>query len=72
MSRIDLSDLTTETRNPRSSELDATTSGGRVELEPEIQLTGRIQPGRVKGQVGGGGPELRLATSGGNVRVESH
>ena len=53
-------------------DLDATTHGGRVELEPEIQLTGRIQPGRVKGQVGGGGPELRLATSGGNVRVESH
>ena len=51
--------------------LDARTSGGRVEVESELNLTGRtqIRRGHIVGRINGGGPDLRLRTSGGNVRV---
>jgi hypothetical protein len=49
--------------------LDAKTSGGRVRIEEELHLIGKIESGRIVGEINGGGPELRLHTSGGNVRV---
>ncbi len=51
-------------------DLDAKTSGGRVRIEPEIQLVGAIERGRIVGRIGGGGPALKLRTSGGNIRVQ--
>ena len=52
--------------------LDANTSGGEVEAEG---LTITIEKGgagksRLVGQVNGGGPELKLRSSGGDIRVE--
>ncbi len=49
--------------------LEAETSGGRVRVEDDIQITGSITSNRVEGRINGGGPSLRLKTSGGNVRV---
>lgn len=52
-------------------DLDARTSGGRVTLDSpvKIELRGDIDPNHVRGTINGGGPELKLRTSGGNVRV---
>lgn len=50
-------------------ELDARTSGGRVEVEAPLLLRGSIAPSHVVGELFGGGPTLRLHTSGGNIRV---
>ncbi len=47
--------------------LDARTSGGRVELDGELGFEGRSGPDRAEGELGGGGPALRLRTSGGNI-----
>ena len=53
-------------------DLDASTSGGRVRIEEEMSLVGRIDHNSIKGQLNGGGPRLRLRTSGGNVRLSLH
>ena len=53
-------------------DLDAKTSGGRVHVEQELHFVGSIERGHVRGRINGGGPELRLKTSGGNVRVRVH
>ena len=53
-------------------DLDASTSGGRVRVEHEIALIGEIDSSRVTGRINGGGPKLRLKTSGGSVRVKVH
>ena len=52
-------------------DLDAKTSGGRVRLEQEIDIRGDISRGHVVGEVNGGGGELTLRTSGGNILVEA-
>ncbi len=49
--------------------LEAETSGGRVRVEDDLQITGSITSDRVEGRINGGGPSLRLKTSGGNVRI---
>lgn len=56
-----------------SFDLDASTSGGGVEANG---LTIAIEKGgvgksRLAGKVNGGGPELKLRTSGGNIRVKA-
>jgi hypothetical protein len=51
-------------------DLEAETSGGRVRIEPEMHLVGALTGTRVEGRINGGGPKLRLKTSGGNVRVQ--
>jgi len=49
------------------ADLRASTSGGRVACE--LPLEGRIKPGSINGKVNGGGPEVTLHTSGGNIEV---
>lgn len=50
-------------------ELDAHTSGGSVSSEFPITISGDIRRNEVRGPVNGGGPLLRLRTSGGGIRV---
>jgi hypothetical protein len=50
-------------------DLDAETSGGRVRIDEDLAFVGRIDRAHVVGRINGGGPELRLRTSGGNVHV---
>jgi hypothetical protein len=50
-------------------EIDARTSGGRVEVDAPLTLSGALDQSHVKGDLFGGGPLLRLQTSGGNIRV---
>lgn len=52
-------------------DLDATTSGGRVRVDSELRLAGSVERGRVEGPVNGGGPRLRLHTSGGSIRISA-
>jgi DUF4097 and DUF4098 domain-containing protein YvlB len=52
-------------------DLEASTSGGRVRIEQEIALRGDVDASDVRGSVNGGGPRLRLRTSGGNIRVRA-
>lgn len=55
----------------RDAELDleARTSGGRVELDASIPIDGRLGRRHVEGAINGGGERLRLRTSGGHIRV---
>ncbi len=50
-------------------EIDARTSGGRVEVDAPLRMRGSIDHSHVQGELFGGGPLLRLHTSGGNIRV---
>ena len=50
-------------------DLEAETSGGRVEIAHELHIEGEIRQNKVSGELNGGGPDLQLRTSGGNVRV---
>jgi hypothetical protein len=52
-----------------AASLDARTSGGRVEVEHPVQMSGTASKTHVVGDVRGGGPLLRLRTSGGSIRV---
>jgi hypothetical protein len=52
-------------------ELDARTSGGRVEVEQGMHVRGSVDSQSVRGEINGGGPKLRLRTSGGNIRVRA-
>lgn len=51
-------------------DLDASTSGGRVSTDFPITIQGQISKRKLKGKVNGGGPELRLKTSGGSIRIK--
>jgi carbon monoxide dehydrogenase subunit G len=50
-------------------DLDASTSGGRVKTD--FDVNGRIKDRSIRGTINGGGPELKLHTSGGGVSVRS-
>ncbi len=50
-------------------DLEAETSGGRIEIDPEFRVVGEVHSDKVDGEINGGGPSLELRTSGGNVRV---
>ncbi len=52
-------------------ELEASTSGGRVRLADDLDCRGKSSSNEVEGEVNGGGPRLRLRTSGGNIRVRA-
>lgn len=49
-------------------DLEARTSGGSV--SSEIPVNGTLKQTRIKGEINGGGPRLKLATSGGSVRIK--
>jgi hypothetical protein len=49
--------------------LDASTSGGRVSVDFPLKGTGEVRRNEVRAAINGGGPELRLRTSGGNISV---
>jgi DUF4097 and DUF4098 domain-containing protein YvlB len=49
--------------------LDAETSGGGVDCDLPLTVQGKIGRSRVTGTVNGGGPSVRLRTSGGSIHV---
>lgn len=49
-------------------DLDASTSGGRVRTEFDVD--GRIKKKSIRGEINGGGPRLKLHTSGGSITIE--
>lgn len=51
-------------------QLDAETSGGGVSCDLPITLDGKKEHGRLKGAVNGGGPSVRLRSSGGGIHVK--
>lgn len=53
-------------------DLDARTSGGRIVLgSDELSLVGDVERNHIEGEINGGGPNLQLRTSGGNVRIHT-
>jgi hypothetical protein len=50
-------------------DLDAQTSGGRVKINKAFSVSGRVERSHVEASLNGGGAELNLQTSGGNIRV---
>ena len=71
--RVDLKGGSIEVEFPEdaSVDLDAKTSGGRVEIEHEILVRGTSGRSHIVGQINGGGARLHLRTSGGDVRVRA-
>jgi hypothetical protein len=49
--------------------LDARASGGSVDSDLAVSVTGRQQKGSLSGSINGGGPALKLRSSGGSVSV---
>ncbi len=50
--------------------LDAETSGGGVRCDLPVTVQGKPENDRIKGPVNGGGPVLRLGSSGGGIHVQ--
>ena len=50
--------------------LDAETSGGGISCDLPVTVQGKLDNNRIKGPVNGGGPVLRLGTSGGGIHVQ--
>lgn len=51
------------------ADINASTSGGRVASELEMMVSGEIGRSSLQGKLNGGGPELYLRTSGGNINI---
>lgn len=51
-------------------DLDARTSGGRVVISEDFGISGNVERDRVEAKINGGGKQLELRTSGGNIRVD--
>ncbi|KAA3619674.1 MAG: hypothetical protein DWQ05_02820 [Calditrichaeota bacterium] len=51
-------------------DLDAHTSGGRVRTEFPVTVRGTIKRNSLDAKINGGGPEMYLRTSGGNVEIK--
>jgi hypothetical protein len=49
-------------------DVDASTSGGRV--RSEFDVDGRVKRTSIRGRINGGGPELKMKTSGGSVSIK--
>lgn len=52
--------------------LNAKTLGGSVRIDDEFAIDGRVNRSRVDADINGGGPDLMLQTTGGNIRVQSN
>jgi len=51
--------------------IDAATSGGDVECDLPVTMSGKISESRIKGTVNGGGSVIHAHTSGGDVRIRA-
>ena len=51
--------------------IDARASGGGVRTDLPVSVRGKVERGRLAGELNGGGPMLELETSGGGIRIES-
>jgi hypothetical protein len=54
-----------------SLSLDASASGGSVDSEVPITVQGKISRSSLKGEIGGGGAELKIRASGGGIKIRS-
>lgn len=52
-------------------EVDAKTTGGRVRTDLPLTVSGSIGNGEVLGKLNGGGPQLKLRTSAGNITIST-
>ena len=50
-------------------DIDASTSGGRV--SSDFSVDGKVKKRSIRGEINGGGPKLKLRTSGGSVSIRS-
>lgn len=50
-------------------DISASTSGGRV--RSEFDVDGRVKKQSIRGEINGGGPKLKLHTSGGSISIKS-
>jgi len=50
--------------------IDASTSGGKVESDLPVTVQGSMKKNSMQGKINGGGPELYLRTSGGNILLK--
>jgi hypothetical protein len=50
--------------------VDAKTSGGKVRTEFPVTVQGEIKKNRLNADINGGGPDLILRTSGGNINIK--
>jgi hypothetical protein len=51
--------------------LDLSTTGGDVQCDLPVTMSGKMNEGRIRGTINGGGNTIRAHTSGGDVRVRS-
>ena len=49
--------------------IDASASGGGVNSDLPVTIQGKIDRNSLRGEMNGGGPTLRLRSSGGGVRI---
>jgi DUF4097 and DUF4098 domain-containing protein YvlB len=49
--------------------IDATASGGSVRSDVPVTIQGKVEQDSLRGDMNGGGPLLRLRSSGGGVRI---
>ena len=52
-----------------AADIEATTSGGRVKCEIPLTVQSLKKSNKIKGQINGGGPLLKLRTSGGGIKI---
>lgn len=52
-----------------NGEVDATTGNGEVRTDFDIKVRGRLNPNRVRGTIGSGGPLLRLTSGNGRLEI---
>ncbi len=52
-----------------AANIDASTSGGDVECDLPVTVSGKIKDTSIKGTINGGGPMIYAHTSGGNIRI---
>ncbi len=55
-----------------SLQVDAHTSGGRVDLDLPLTVRGSFSRNEVRGALNGGGPMLKLRSSGGSIRLRGN
>ncbi len=64
-------DVTIQFARGTGAEIDASTTGGDVVCDLPVTVSGRIDEGRVKGTVNGGGPLVRARTTGGDIHIST-